>query len=541
MDLSAEGGRAMFAATSVGVFRSRDGGLTWRPPASAGLPPLAEGLALSPDFPRDRTVYACAVDGLYRSTDAGDSWQPILVGSRMLSVACLDAGVVLAGTEDDGVLRSADGGRTWASASGGLLDLGAICLAARGELAFAGTQGGLHRSRNSGQAWRAVGPQTPIQCVAISANGGLVLVGTEGDGLFRSTDDGTTWQAVDADDCQTVSALAIAADRVVVATSLSIAVSHDAGVTWRITPSPGVVFAVAISREGLLAGLHQGGLVRSVDDGATWSPPHVDLNARLICAATFAQGGTLYVADIDAGLRVSHDAGRSWRPISAGIEPPSAMAIGADHVLFASNAGGVYVSQPGAETWNLLVPSSVFDGAEITALAPTSEGRLFVAARGEGEATVWRSTASAFERYLAVPSSDRPQLSTAPDGTVFAAVGSRIFNLADSSEVPFSRGIITSLAVQDHAIFLGTAGGVCLSQDGAQTFVDWSEGLPAGCRVVALGALDDGVYAITFGGQVWRRKPPTAPSNGLVSASDFGYSAAPATPRRDSIPGSELA
>lgn len=499
----------VFAATSVGVFRSWDDGLTWHPPSSGTLPPLAEGLALSPDFARDRTVYTCAVDGLYRSSDAGDSWRPMLVGSRILGAACLDGDVVLAGTEADGVLRSADGGRTWQSASAGLRDLSVSCLAARGGHAFGGTESGLHRSRNSGQTWRAVGPETPIQCVAMSADGSLVLVGTERDGLFRSTDTGTTWRAVDLEDCRSVSALAIAADHVVAATPRSIAVSHDAGATWRTTSVSGVVLALAISREGLLAGLHHDGIVRSVDDGVTWSPPDAGVNARVISAAAFGRDGTLYIADLDAGLRVSADAGASWRTCGEGFEPPSAMAIGANNVLFASNSAGIYWGRPGAERWSLLVPLSIFDNAQITALAPASDGGLFVATRTEGEASVWRSTGDAFERRLQLPGDYPPRLATSRDGFVIAAAGNRLFNLTGSpSEHPFSFGVVTALAVQDHTMFVGTADGVYLSQADMRTFVDWSEGLPAARHIVALGAVDNAVYAITFGGEIWRRAYP---------------------------------
>ena len=493
----------VFAATSIGIFRSWDGGLSWQAPGPGSRPPLAEGVAVSPDFPCDRTAYTCAVDGLYRSTDGGDSWQPILVGSRILSVACAGGSVVLAGTQADGVLRSPDGGRTWESASAGLLDLEVICLAARGELVFAGTQGGLHRSRNSGRAWRAVGPGTAIQCLALSVDGAPLLVGTERDGLFRSTDLGSSWQAVDLDDSRSVSALAMAGDHVVAATPLNIAASHDAGVTWRTTPAPGDVLALAIHRGGVLAGLHQDGLVRSNDDGATWSPPAHGVNARVVSAAAFGQDGTFYVADIDAGLRTSPDAGRNWRRCRVEFEPPSALAISADNVLFASSSAGVYVSRPGSDTWSLRVPSARFDGAEITALAAAVDGALFVATRTEAEASVWRLAGDVLERRLIVPAEHPPRLAASRQGSVVAAAGNRLFNLTGPlSEYTFSEGVITALAVREHTVFVGTAEGVYL---GAQSFIEWNEGLPSGCRIVALGATDDAVYAISFGGEVWRR------------------------------------
>src|SRR5438309_8860649 len=120
---AAGGGRSVvFAATAVGVYRSLDGGRSWALPAAAASVPFAEVVAPSPRFAEDRTIFVCAGDGLYRSTDGGESWVPVLVGSRMLSLAVApgdapDSLIVLAGTDTDGVLRSDDGGRTWTGAN----------------------------------------------------------------------------------------------------------------------------------------------------------------------------------------------------------------------------------------------------------------------------------------------------------------------------------------------------------------------------------------------------------------------------------------
>jgi len=95
-----------------------------------------------------------------------------------------------------------------------------------------------------------------------------------------------------------------------------------------------------------------------------------------------------------------------------------------------------------------------------------------------------------------------------------AAAGDRLFNLTDSPEqLLFSFGVVTALAVHDRTIFVGTMDGVYLSKDSAQSFVDWSEGLPVARRIVALGAVDHAAYAVTFGGEVWRRAYPEGQLN----------------------------
>ena len=65
-----------------------------------------------------------------------------------------------------------------------------------------------------------------------------------------------------------------------------------------------------------------------------------------------------------------------------------------------------------------------------------------------------------------------------------------------------------SVTTGTETMFVGTADGVYLSQASMRTFIDWSEGLPAARRIVALGAVDNAVYGITFGGEIWRRAYP---------------------------------
>src|SRR5207248_250204 len=204
-----DGSTLIFAATGVGVYRSVNDGRTWTLSATGSSVPFAEVVLPSPRFAQDRTIFVSAGDGLYRSTDGGASWVPVLVGSRMLSLAIApgdapDGLVVLAGTDTDGVLRSDDGGRTWTGANAGLLDLTLIALAlspdfASDRIGFAGTASGLYRTRNGARSWREVGTgvdDPAVQCLAVSPNFAedhLVLAGTEAHGLLRSDDGGATW------------------------------------------------------------------------------------------------------------------------------------------------------------------------------------------------------------------------------------------------------------------------------------------------------------------------------------------------------------
>ena len=65
---------------------------------------------------------------------------------------------------------------------------------------FAATESGIFRSTNAGESWQAVSSglvKTKIQALTLSPDGKLFAGGSTGN-LFRSVDNGTTWQMVTA-------------------------------------------------------------------------------------------------------------------------------------------------------------------------------------------------------------------------------------------------------------------------------------------------------------------------------------------------------
>ena len=74
---------SILAATSNGMYRSEDRGATWQASSSGIIIPLISRVAVSPNFARDRTVFAgTELAGLYKSTDQGYTWsQPGMAGT----------------------------------------------------------------------------------------------------------------------------------------------------------------------------------------------------------------------------------------------------------------------------------------------------------------------------------------------------------------------------------------------------------------------------------------------------------------------------
>lgn len=108
-----DGAGTLFAGTDgAGVFRSGDRGATWQPAGAELADSCINGLALSPDFARDRTVLALTDADLFVSGDAGAHWERCAAAPEALCLAVAptfpDGGPVLIGRARQGVHRSSD-------------------------------------------------------------------------------------------------------------------------------------------------------------------------------------------------------------------------------------------------------------------------------------------------------------------------------------------------------------------------------------------------------------------------------------------------
>jgi len=99
-------------------LRSLDGGSTFSQIRASSADNISS-LAISPDYPRDRTLFIAQVDGsIYRSLDGGETWQQI-GNNRDLAVRALAISphygldhTLFAGGAN-GLFRSRDKGETW--------------------------------------------------------------------------------------------------------------------------------------------------------------------------------------------------------------------------------------------------------------------------------------------------------------------------------------------------------------------------------------------------------------------------------------------
>jgi len=183
-----------------------------RPAAAGQAPPTAKGnvyehvhaLAVAPE---GHQLFLGAHTGLFRSDDGGKTWKPAHVSTKHshLDVMAVvfdpkDSKVMYLGTHEAGILKTTDGGSPWPEVNAGLggLDVHGLAVAPStpGKLHAAVREKGegVYRTTDGGGKWTRVddGPTGEVKVLAsvnISTGmGGIYLYAGTSEGLQRSPD-----------------------------------------------------------------------------------------------------------------------------------------------------------------------------------------------------------------------------------------------------------------------------------------------------------------------------------------------------------------
>lgn len=183
--------------TRIGIIVSRDGGETWQQSPDDQIKELnVFDLAVDPSDARH--IYAATSVGVFRSLDAGDNWEMLsgLQSNMLVHSVAIDHSSsrhLLAGVERDGIYLSNDGGSTWQHSSAGLEPNGTIH-----DIVFDPTDSqvvyaadffsGIYRSTDGGATWTKINNgvrSRAVRNLAISSDGQHLYVGTNEDGVLR--------------------------------------------------------------------------------------------------------------------------------------------------------------------------------------------------------------------------------------------------------------------------------------------------------------------------------------------------------------------
>lgn len=441
----------VYAATADGVFRSEDGGVTWRRWRSGFGFSLVNCLAVAGE-PSEVIYAGTAGGGVFRSDDLGDTWRAASNGAegtiRALQTNPSDASDAYAIASR--VVRTQQGGAYWYSSDTGLgPEVLALAVApsdrailyAVANFSFRDDPGPpvptVFRSDNGGGTWTLDSPQNPLALagdeavLAIdSADSRVVYAGAE-NGLFRRSVAGT-WSLV----------------------------------TLRPGTPPTVRgVSIAPADPSILYVAIDGAFFRSADGGATWSEaaaPGGPLNRVHGLRVSTGSSATVFAAT-RFGLFRSRDGGGSWRLMDQGLPPASGLGLAFDpanplHVFLNSNRG-LIESAVGGRVWE----------EPIAELADYQRSNRFPKI-----SRVWSPPFAGQAEVFVDPSNPR-RILVASNGLHLSEDGGRSFSRRFAEEV----GSLAFSSAAPGVLLAATVGsGVLKSVDGGVNWEASAEGLP---------------------------------------------------------------
>lgn len=244
---------AVYAGTrESGMFYSYDGAESWRKVEDKDVGnSFVAAIAVDP---RDKcTIYAAAANRLVKSTDCNRTFEPIynegapLTTLSALTISPFNSAVLYAGTSKGALIKSTDGGNTWSI--------------------------------------QATMKSRIVDLLVDSRVATTVYVAVEGRGVWRSTDDGKTFQELSAgmkqiQEAKNVRRLVIdraTPNALVLASKNKISRSTDGGATWTpfsiLSPETVEIFSLAVNPKSS-KDIYYGTATtfyRSSDGGKNWS------------------------------------------------------------------------------------------------------------------------------------------------------------------------------------------------------------------------------------------------------------------------------
>jgi photosystem II stability/assembly factor-like uncharacterized protein len=404
---------------------------------SAGLAPVTYLIDLEP--------WSAGTDSMLVADQRGPLWQlvdrerfievgPVEVGAPSNKYVCridpLNADRILLGSSV-GLWRSEDRLGSWGLVDDGMPAFGSEIWAmeprrvgSTDSMRLGSFTLGFLRTGPGGDAPWTVSNSglTAAWATTVMPRSGSVLCGTAHGRLFRSIDNGQSWQDVTGG-----------------LRTLQISVSHDTGTAWVVSGSNGVV--------------------RSMDGGVSWVP--VNLASGVTRLNHLVQRDAVLFAATNAGLVRSDDDGRTFqRPSGALPVDRSSFTLAQNDtgylaVAFERNFGGdppeIFVGHPDS-LLTMILPPAGFNGG-VRGMAFVGDD-LIVGTNGFGGSPLYR-----------LSNWRRPLLAGYED--LSAQIGDGFFQAWD-------------LDARANVVAVGTTEeGVFLSEDSGRTWREWNEGLPS--------------------------------------------------------------
>ncbi|MCX6122023.1 MAG: FG-GAP-like repeat-containing protein [Ignavibacteriales bacterium] len=416
-------------------------------------------------------------------------------------------------------------------------------LAVSGSNLFAGTEGGgVFLSTDNGTSWSAVNTGLTSMYIYDLAISGMNLFAATDGGVFLSTNNGTNWNYYNTGLPNTlVFSFAISGTNIFAGTLNGVFLSTNNGLIWSEVNNgltDKYVNDIVITGTNIFAGTNNGGIFLSTNNGASWTAVNSGLSILPGTGvyALVASGSNIF-AGTWSGVFLSTNNGASWSAVNTGLTSTiiKALAMSGTNLFAGTTEGGVFLSTNNGATWS--TASSGMSNTTVICLAvnPASGGSLFAGTLGSGvflstnNGGTWNAINGGLNAYKVTALLVKPAENGVGNPYLFAGTEyGGVFLSTDkgSNWTEVNSGLsglansqILSLAISGEYILAGTSGGLFLSTNNGSNWIAIKSGIP-GIPINTLYANGANVFAGTGANGAFR-----STNNGLSwSAINIGTS-----------------
>jgi photosystem II stability/assembly factor-like uncharacterized protein len=379
-------------------------------------------------------------------------------------------------------------------------------------IAYGGGAGaGVFRSTNNGLTWEALsaantGLSSPY-INALAVIGQEVFVGTSG-GVLLTTDLGSNWTSANSGlDDLNVNDLCVNGTNLFAATDSGLFLTTNQGTSWNFAGlRNSYCNAIGVAGESLFVGSDR--VFLSTNNGLTW-----DTTALLGMTSVDFDGINIFASTMGLGVSFSSTDGDTWKEINTGLTDTfvyDVTSIGS--ILLAGTQNGIFRSTDSGNNWSAadsgLANRNVFGFAANKGTLCAAAGGIF---RSTDSGTSWMGANKGLSNawITSIINSGSNLIVATFNRGIFLSSDNGINWIEADSGIPIGDLFLNSLFASDSVLFAGSDQGLYFSHDNGMSWQECTNGIPS---------LNVSAYAFKAGNIFVGAKP------GMFMSTDLGSS-----------------
>ncbi len=406
----------MFASKfQEGVYRSEDNGTSWKEINNG----LTDGEVNTLVYTQGQLFAGTEYAGVFVSADDGENWNPLnsgLLSSEINHLEVDENGSSIFAATGNGIFKMNLLGNDWLDANGNLMlsTPDDIAFGPSGEIFVASEDlRNVVMSYDNGESWHETNMEIPFpshlppKITEVESHpSGKFFAAVEAYGIYRSDDNGASWEAINSFFGDKLYAKNLIVDEAGVIMTVmynvlnsvfdyTIFTSRDEGFSWEAYPYPSEEMLHADMQFGNRGTVYMistdvfqtGNLLISHDYGETWEIRNSNLNFTFDQMAWSPYDNNIYImqtAYVPGALFVTADEGLTFTNLTQNLavdEHFQALGLTANNMLFVK-ADDVYTSLDQGQTWTLfnegLPTSNDVEDYSVRFFEPDKSGHIYL-------------------------------------------------------------------------------------------------------------------------------------------------------------------